>query len=171
LLKHPSGSLGFQVLCDHRPGGGIGRIFTYGLGSYLATRFVVDGVQDENFRVKNFRQGKSDPRLKQGTVSDPASFEAFRDVWNLNDWNRFRVRCVGNEPTITIWINALKTGSSDTSDPGLANYDASQIRQLVGSEGRIGLEVHSNDFGNDRTPWSQGAVSRWRNIRLRQRIV
>jgi len=144
LRQHLSGPLGFQTLCDHRPGGGIGGVFTNGLGSYLATPFVVD--DDENFHVKNFREGKSDSRFTQGAVTEASTFDAFRDAWNLNDSNRFR--CIGTEPTITIWINDLKIGTVDTGNPGLPDYDASQIQRLVGTEGHLGLEVHSNDFGN-----------------------
>jgi hypothetical protein len=40
VRQHPVGTVGFQVLCDHRPDGGIGGFFTNGLGSYLAAPFV-----------------------------------------------------------------------------------------------------------------------------------
>lgn len=168
IRQHAVGTVGFQILCDHRPNGGIGGIYTNGLGSYIAAPFVVDGDQGRNFTVKNFRAGKPDLRFKQGKVQDPATFESFRQVWKLNDWNRFRVRAVGAEPKITVWVNDLKIGTVDTADPGVKNYDPEMIQRLVGTKGHIGLEVHSNGPQPGWDQWSKGAVSRWRNIRVRE---
>ncbi|MEM9018004.1 MAG: DUF1080 domain-containing protein, partial [Verrucomicrobiota bacterium] len=95
LRQHRAGTIGFQVLCDHRPGGGIGGFFTNGLGSYLAAPVVIDGDVGENFEVENLREGKIRSNFPQAKVSNPATYAAFREVWNVNDWNTFRVRCVG----------------------------------------------------------------------------
>ncbi|MEM9280480.1 MAG: DUF1080 domain-containing protein [Verrucomicrobiota bacterium] len=168
LRQHPVGTIGFQVLCDHRPSGGIGGFFTNGLGSYLAAPVVVDGDVGEDFRVNNLREGKIQSKFPQAKVSNPATFEAFREVWNVNDWNTFRVRCVGASPILTVWINGLEMATLDTSTPGIEGYDPVIIEQRVGSRGHIGLEVHSNNPSRGWEQWAQGAVSRWRNIRLRE---
>ena len=168
VRQHPVGTIGFQILCDHRPNGGIGGFYTNGLGSYIAAPFVVAGDKGEDFRVENFREGKKDTRFAQGNVADAATFEQFREVWNLNEWNRFRARIIGAEPTITVWINGLKIGSVDTANPGTPNYDASQIQRLVGTKGHIGLEVHSNGPNSGWMQWAKGAVCCWKNIRVRE---
>lgn len=170
IRQHPVGTLGFQILCDHRPNGGIGGVFTNGLGSYLAAPFYVDGDKGENFAVKNFRQGAPESGFRKGRIYEAASFESFLKVWKVNDWNRFRVRCEGANPVITIWVNDLKTCRVETADPGLEDYDAAIIQQLVGDRGHIGLEVHSNSPKRGWEQWTPGAVSRWRNIRIRERI-
>lgn len=113
---------------------------------------------------------KSSRRFEQGKVFDAAPFDAFREVWNLNDWNQFRVRCIGAEPVISIWINGLKMATVTTADPGLAGYDQSQIRRRAGTKGHIGLEVHSNGPDPGWHQWGVGTVSRWKNLRVREVI-
>ena len=168
VRQHKAGTVGFQVLCDHRPAGGIGGFFTNGLGSYLAAPVVVDGDVDENFKVKNLREGKIESSFPHAKVSDAATYKQFREVWNVNGWNRFRVRCVGANPVLTAWVNDLKIGTLDTADTGISGYDPAIIEQRVGSRGHIGLEVHSNSPKKGWNQWAKGAVSRWRNIRVKE---
>jgi hypothetical protein len=168
IRQHAVGTIGFQVLCDHRPDGGIGGFFTNGLGSYLAAPFFVNGDPGENHTVKNFREGKIESNFAQGKVTGVATFEQFREVWRLNDWNRFRLRCVGANPVITTWINDLEIATLDSADPGIPGYDPAIIGQRVGARGHIGLEVHSNNEKKGWTQWAEGAVSRWRNLRVRE---
>lgn len=168
VRQHPVGTIGFQVLCDHRPNGGIGGFFTNGLGSYRAAPVVVDGDMGENFQVKNLREGQADSRFPEAKVSNAATYEQFRQVWNVNDWNRFRVRCVGANPVLTVWINDLKMATLDTTDTGIADYDPAIIQQRSGNQGHIGLEVHSNNPRRGWNQWAVGAVSRWRNIQVKE---
>ena len=168
VRQHKAGTIGFQVLCDHRPGGGIGGFFANGIGSYLAAPVVVDGDIDEDFKVKNLREGKVESNFPHAKVSDAATYEQFREVWNLNGWNRFRVRCVGANPVLTAWVNDLKMGTIDTADTGVPGYDPAIIEQRGGSRGHIGLEVHENGRKLGWNRWAKGAVSRWRNIRVKE---
>ena len=168
VRQHPVGTIGFQVLCDHRSAGGIGGFFTNGLGSYLAAPVVVDGDMGEDFNVKNLREGKVESNFTQAKTSNAATYEQFREVWNVNDWNRFRVRCIGANPVLTVWINDLEMPTLDTTDPGIPGYDPTIIKQRVGTRGHIGLEVHSNNPKKGWNQWAVGAVSRWRNIRVKE---
>ena len=168
IRQHAAGTVGFQILCDHRPHGGIGGFFTNGLGSYLAAPFFVDGDEGKDYTVENFREGQIASSFPQAKVSGAATFEQFREVWNVNDWNRFRVRCVGAVPVITVWINDLEIATLDSSDTGVEGYDPAIIGQRVGDRGHIGLEIHSNNPAKGWTQWAQGAVSRWRNIRIKE---
>ncbi|MEM6689662.1 MAG: DUF1080 domain-containing protein [Planctomycetota bacterium] len=168
VRQHRAGTIGFQVLCDHRPGGGIGGFFTNGLGSYLAAPVIVDGDIGEDFKVKNMRKGVSKSSFPHAKVSNAANYEQFREVWNVNGWNRFRVRCTGDNPVLTAWINDLEMGTLDTTDTNVPEYDPAIIQQRVGRRGHIGLEVHSNGPKNGWNQWAEGAVSRWRNIRVKE---
>ena len=168
VRQHQAGTIGFQVLCDHRPSGGIGGFFTNGLGSYLAAPVVVDGDIGDDYAVKNLREGKIESNFPRAKVANAATYEQFREVWNVNGWNRFRVRCVGTNPVLTVWVNELKMGTLDTADTGVPGYDPAIIEQRVGSRGHIGLEVHSNGPKKGWNQWAKGAVSRWRNIRVKE---
>ena len=168
VRQHRAGTIGFQVLCDHRPNGGIGGFFTNGIGSYLAAPVVVDGDVGEDFQVKNLREGKIESSFPRAKVSDATTYEQFRRVWNVNGWNRFRVRCVGENPVLTAWVNDLKIGTLDSTDTGIPGYDPAIIKQRGGSRGHIGLEVHENGRKLGWNRWAKGAVSRWRNIRVKE---
>lgn len=50
---------------------------------------------------------------------------------------------------------------------GHPTYDADAVRDVLGPEGHLALEVHDNDpyFGDSR--WGPGARCRWRNLRVR----
>ena len=43
------------------------------------------------------------------------------------------------------------------------NYDRDVTLKVLGERGHIALEVHDGDASR----WAKGAVSRWRNIRLK----
>ena len=168
VRQHKAGTIGFQVLCDHRPGGGIGGFFTNGLGSYLAAPVIVDGDIGEDFKVENFREGKSKSSFPRAKVAGAATYQQFREAWNVNGWNRFRVRCIGANPVLTVWVNDLEMGTLDSADTGVPGYDPAIIEQRVGSRGHIGLEVHSNNPQKGWNQWAKGAVSRWRNLRVKE---
>jgi hypothetical protein len=122
----------------------------------------------ENFTVKNLREGKIESNFPHAKVSNAATYKQFREVWKVNDWNRFRVRCVGVNPVLTVWINDLEMATLDSADTGIPDYDPAIIEQRVGSRGHIGLEVHNNNPKKGWNQWAKGAVSRWRNLRLRE---
>ena len=87
-----------------------------------------------------------------------ASFAEFAKIWHLNDWNHFRIRCVGRIPVLTTWINGLKICELDSAKIETPGYDAEAVAQLLGRAGHIGFEVHDvdlkNPLGQDR--WGIG---------------
>jgi Domain of Unknown Function (DUF1080) len=166
VRTHELGSIGFQVLLDHRPKGGIGGFYGNNTGGFLSAPFVVDGDEQQDFRVANLRPGAREPNLVKATLSYGTTFEEFVRVWRLNDWNQFRIRCVGLMPVITTWINGLKISALDTAKLDIPGYDAEAIFERLGRTGHIGFEVHDNGkMGHDR--WAPGAVCRWREIRIK----
>ncbi|WP_340318077.1 3-keto-disaccharide hydrolase [Rhizorhabdus argentea] len=163
---------GFQVLLDHRECGGIGGFFGNGLASFSAVPFAVRAQRDAQGCVIGLVA--DDPATstepvtpeKIARLSHAADVSSFLRVWRWDDWNSFRIRCVGALPVITTWINDLKIAEIDTATLVSPDYDPDAVRALLGDRGHIAFEVHDNDpiFGEAR--WGVGAKCRWRNIRI-----
>lgn len=156
---------GFQILIDHRKQGGIGFVFGKGIGGFLACPYFFSAKFNDQGKPIALQQekkplGKFDPI----PVNYAAPVETFLKTWKFGDWNRFKVRCEGNYPKITTWINGVKICKFDTATLQAPNYDSEKTAQLLGREGLIGFEVHSGD----QNRWATGAVSRWKNIEVRE---
>jgi hypothetical protein len=170
LRAHELGNIGFQVLVDHRPKGGIGGVFGNSIGNFLAVPFAVDGDAKPGFRMANLREGAKEMNFPHPAMIHAAKFADFAKAWRANDWNRFRIRCVGALPVITTWINDVKICELDTAKIKTPGYDAEAVSKRLGRAGHIAFEVHDigpkDPLGADR--WAEGAVCRWRNIRLKE---
>ena len=168
LRAHELGSVGFQVLVDHRPKGCIGGIFGNSLGSFLVAPFAMTGDKRPGFRVANLRPTAPEGNFNAVTPTYGAPFEEFLKAWRVNDWNRFRIRCVGRLPVLTTWINGTKICELDTAKIRAKDYDAEVVVERLGRAGHIAFEVHDvslkNPLGRDR--WAAAAVCRWRNISI-----
>jgi|GEM_PF-649283 len=83
---------------------------------------------------------------------NPAFFSAtdWPSIWNPSGWNTFRVQVTNNPPRIITWINGAR----------IEDYQDTQLR--LSATGRIALQVHDSP-----AEWPQGAVARFRNIRIR----
>lgn len=74
------------------------------------------------------------------------------ELWRRDDWNRVRVRCVGQPPRVVVWLNGeLLTDYAIPEHPG-----------GFATKGRIGLQVH----GARAEP--ESSVVRFRNVRVRE---
>jgi hypothetical protein len=165
---------GVQVLIDHRRSGSIGGFFGNGLGSFHAVPFALDAVVDADGAPVGLRG--DDPATsvepfspaKRELLTEAADLDEFLTAWKWDDWNEFRIRCVGEIPEITVWINGLLVSKIDLAALDAPNYDAPAIWSMLGTEGRIAFEVHDNDpapgMAEDR--WGTGAACRWRNARI-----
>lgn len=168
------GSEGFQVLLDHRPSGGIGGFYGNGIGGFHAVAFTVEATYDASGRPTGLAEedptSSADPVTpsKRSLLSYAATTEEFLAAWRWDDWNAFRIRCQGVYPVLTVWINDMKIAELDAAALEYDGYDRDAVAGLLGRAGHIALEVHDNDqwFGDDR--WGPGAVTRWRNIWLRE---
>ena len=160
-------TLGFQVLVDHRPNGNVGGIFGNSLGSFLATGYYMNGDRSPGFKVKNLRVDESVGNFANVKPEYAASFDEFKKVWNLNDWNHFKIRCVGRIPLITIWINGTKICELNTANiVDVPGFDPEMLPQRLGSDGHIAFEVHDVEMRSPlaRDRWEVGAKCRWKNI-------
>jgi hypothetical protein len=167
-----AGNVGYQILIDHRRDGGIGGFYGNGLGNCHALpycfRAVTDG-QGERIGLK-----EADPKTaaqpiteeKRRLLAYAAPVEEFLKAWKFGAWNTFKIRCEGELPHLTTWINGTKICELDTATMEHPRFDKKAVAARLGRRGHISLEVHSNGpndaLGKDR--WAPGAVCRWRNI-------
>jgi hypothetical protein len=167
------GTQGYQILLDHRKSGAIGGFYGNGIGGFHAISFNVDVLTDEAGKPKGIRV--EDPAstlepvtsLKRSLLSFALTPEEFLAAWRWGEWNEFRVRCQGEYPVLSSWINGVKAYELDTGTMKWPNYDREAVRKLLGVKGHIALEVHDNDPGMGDARWAPGAACRWRNIRIR----
>ncbi|MGD0614092.1 MAG: DUF1080 domain-containing protein [Verrucomicrobiota bacterium] len=165
----PAGNVGFQVLLDHRPHGGIGGYFGNGLWNFHSWAYGFMAEKDKDGRlVRLIPQKPSEP--SRGNTTIPLDFaappETFLRIWKVDGWNQFRIRSVGALPRLTTWINGEKISELDTAKIHVPGYSPEAVLDRIGRAGHISLEVHDNapgdPLGKDR--WAPGAVCRWRNI-------
>lgn len=172
LRTVPQGNVGFQVLLDHRPHGGLAGYYGNGLWNFHAWNYAFTGETDNDGRLLRLIPEKpSEPSPNNHTV--PLDFappaETFLRAWKVDGWNHFRIRSVGAVPHLTTWINGVKVAELDTARMQSPGWDPDAALKKVGRAGHIALEVHSNGpgdkFGKDR--WAPEAVCRWRNISIK----
>src|SRR5260370_655546 len=168
----PQGNIGFQVLLDHRPHGGIGGYYGNRLGQFHAWAYGFTAEKDKDGRlVRLIPEKPSEPNdnNRPAPLDFAAPAEVFLRVWKVNDWNQFRIRCAGELPRLTTWINGEKISELDTAKLSAPGWDPQAVLKKIGRTGHIALEVHSNGppdkLGKDR--WAPGAVCRWRNISVK----
>jgi Domain of Unknown Function (DUF1080) len=166
----PAGNIGIQVLLDYRPLGGIGGYFGNGLGSFHAMEygFIAEPGKDGNeLRPERLIPVRPAEPTKHVPLEFSASPQVFLRAWKMNDWNQFRIRCVGELPRLTTWINGEKISDFEVAKVQPPDFDPQAIAKLVGKPGHIAFEVHNNDAFLGKLRWWPGALSRWRNIQIR----
>jgi len=166
----PAGNIGIQVLLDHRPLGGIAGYFGNGLGSFHAMEygFIAEPGKDANeLKPERLIAVRPAEPTKHVPLEFAATAQVFLRAWKLNDWNRFRIRCAGELPRLTTWINGEKISEFDTAKLQPPDFDPPTIGRMIGKPGHIAFEVHNNDPFLGKLRWWPGSVCRWRNIRVR----
>ena len=167
-------AVGIQVLVDHRRSGSIGGFYGNGVGGFHAIPFTITSTLGTDGHPNGLAEEDPNVSLEPATYlkrdllrrSANGSSEFFRR-WKWQDWNQLRVRCVGEVPRISTWVNGVFVAEIDTATIDYPGYDALEAWRTLGAAGHIAFEVHDNDpaMGHDR--WGSGAACRWRDIRLR----
>lgn len=162
------GNIGFQVLLDHRPHGGIGGYYGNGLAGIHAYEYAFSAELDKEGHVARLIPEKPSEPTLWVPLDFAAPVKVFLKAWKVNDWNQFRIRSVGALPYLTTWINGEKISELDTSKVEATGWDPKRVLERIGRAGHIALEVHNNDarLGLDR--WGPGKVCRWRNISIKK---
>lgn len=174
IRRRPHSWEGLQVLLDHRRSGSIGGYYGNGIGAFHAVPFALDAARDAHGRPVGLREDDPLTSLEPFTSDKRAMLTGACDVseflahWRWEDWNEFRIRCAGDLPRVTTWINGLRVAEIDLATLDAPHYDAATVHGLLGSRGHIALEVHDTDerMGLDR--WGLNAACRWRNVRIKE---
>jgi hypothetical protein len=174
LRRRPDSWHGLQVLVDHRHSGSIGGFFGNGLGSFHAVPFAITAQLDAEGRPIGLRE--DDPAnsaepftpAKAELLEYAATLDEFLTAWRWLDWNSLRIRCVGERPHVTTWINDVKIAEIDLATLKAPNYDADAVAAFLGTAGHIALEVHDNDPMLGTRRWAPDAACRWRNLMIKR---
>lgn len=99
-------------------------------------------------------------------ISQSAEAKDIAKAWKANEWNSFRIRMVGEVPTISLWVN------------GVLMWEVTQPKNdfTAGAvEGMIGLQSHWTALyqpipGGFNMPgaWRPGAAHRFRNVGIKE---
>jgi hypothetical protein len=169
-----NGAPGIQVLLDHRKSGGIGGFYGNNLAGFHALPY--------NFTAKYDSEGNpiglipenpatsNEPvtEAKRKLLAYAAPVEDFLKAWKWGDWNTFKIRCEGKYAYLTTWINGVKICELDMSTIVYPNYNKDDVAELLSKQGHIAFEVHDNDKGMGKDRWGTGAITRWKNILLKE---
>jgi hypothetical protein len=174
VRTRPIGTQGFQILIDHRKSGSIGGFYGNGIGGFHLWAFNLDADYDADGTPIGLRVETEETTLEPFFEErwSPLSYaidpQEFLDTWRWGDWNRLRIRCAGQHPVLTTWVNEVKAYEVDAGAIDLPTYDREATFNLLGRAGHIALEVHHNDARMGPARWAPGAVSRWRDIAIRE---
>jgi hypothetical protein len=166
LRTNPKGVC-FQVYVDYHDHGNVGWISTEttsGEKRMIIRPFNFFGKLDDRGALTSLTT-KPDERpvaWKPDYLLYSATAEQWLKAWKIGDWNTLRVRCVGEYPRITTWINNTKLAEFDGSTCPQPDYHKDAIRKQLGTKGPIALQVHGG-----KQMWTSGAKCRWRNIRIK----
>jgi len=141
VRTNAQGNLGFQILIDHRPRGGIGGYYGNGIGAFHAWGYGFTAETDGKGKVTRLIPEKPwEPNATNHPVAldYAAPVEDFLRAWKPGDWNEFRIRSVGELPHLTTWINGVKTAELDTAQMKAPGWDpAVVLRCADGATSRL----------------------------------
>ena len=173
LRASKDGSIGYQVLLDHRKSGSIGGYYGNAIGGFHAINWNVDAVYDDAGNAVGIKSEDPADTIETITPDKPAlldykiSPQEFIRLWKWNEWNAFRLVCRGKLPVLTTYINDVKVTSIDMSRVESPKFDREKALQL-GEKGHISFEVHDNDPGMGEARWGKTAACRWRNVYIKE---
>ena len=157
----------FQVYCDYHDHGNVGWISTEttsGEKRMIIRPFNIFAKLDEQKKLTGF-ETKPDERpiaFKPDYLKYCATADAWLSTWKINDWNTMRIRCTGEYPRITTWLNNTKLADFDGATCPQPDYKKDDMLRQLGRQGPIALQVHGG-----KQLWTEGAKCRWRNIRVK----
>jgi hypothetical protein len=163
------GGQGFQLHLDYRMLGSVGTFFGNGIGNWRARHYAFNPrLNALGEAIGLVRELAPDEEIRK--LSWHSAPEEFFRVWKFGGWNTLRVRCQGEYPHLTSWVNGAKIAELDAAKLQAPNYDPEAVKKLLGRRGHIALEVHDSGpdlwMGQDR--WLPGHVCRWRNIAIKE---
>jgi hypothetical protein len=166
LRTNPQGVC-FQVYVDYREHGNVGWISTEttsGQKRMIIRPFNIFGEFNEKGVLTglNTKPDERDIAWKPDYLVYCATPETWLSTWKIGEWNALRIRCIGEYPHITTWLNGVKLAEFDGATSPQPSYDKDVMLKTLGRKGPIGLQVHGG-----KGLWTNGSKCRWRNIRIK----
>ena len=167
LRANPQGEC-FQVYVDYRDHGNVGWLSTEtpsGQRRMIIRPFNIFGELTDKGVLTGLttKPDERDIAWKPDYLVYSAKPEDWLKAWKIGKWNTLGIRCVGEYPRITTWVNNTKLAEFDGASCPQPNYNKDDMLRKLGRKGPIALQVH----GGKRL-WPQGAKCRWRNIRIKR---
>ncbi len=150
----------FQMMVDYHDGGNVGHIYGEGTGGFSSRAFDINGALADGRLAKLTTANLRDP--KEHGCAYTCTPEQWLAAWKVRGWNTARVRCVGEHPRITTWINGQKVCEFDGATFEHKQYDRVKVAQTLGRAGQIAVQVHGGKG------WPNGSKVRWRNARIKE---
>ena len=153
----------WQMMVDYHDKGNVGHIYGEGAGGFSARPYDINGVYEgegDNKKLAGLVSADKEG-YEESSVVSTCSGADFIKAWKVNDWNSVKVRCVGEYPKITTWINDTQIVEFDGATAEMAKYDKEKVKDLLGAEGSVAVQVHGGKS------WPVGAKCRWKNIAVR----
>ncbi|MBO56201.1 MAG: glycosyl hydrolase [Verrucomicrobiales bacterium] len=150
----------FQVMVDFHDAGNVGHIYGEGTGGFNSRAFDING-QVKDGKLVAITGGNVRKPGEHGCVYTCTPGEWVK-AWRVGKWNTLKVRCVGQYPRITTWLNGQKICEFDGATFKHPNYDREKVHGTLGDKGSIAVQVHGGGS------WPKGAKVRWRNILVRE---
>ncbi len=166
LRVNPRGEC-FQVYVDYHDHGNVGWISTEtttGQKRMIIRPFNIFGELTDKGVLTGFttKPDERDIAWKPNYLVYSAAPEDWLKTWKVGQWNTLRIRCVGEYPRITTWVNNTKIAEFDGTSCPQPNYDKDDMLRKLGRKGPIAFQVHGG-----KQMWAEGAKCRWRNIRIK----
>jgi hypothetical protein len=165
---------GLQVLVDHRQSGSIGGFYGNGVGGFHGVPFAIDVERDSTGTPVGLVEDDPATTLepitaaKRSMLAEAGDAATFLRNWSFGGWNTLRIRCVGDRPVVTTWVNHQLIARVETATFDYPGYDPDAVWNLLGPHGHLAFEVHDNDPGMGEARWGRGAACRWRDIQVRE---
>ena len=151
----------FQMMVDYHENGNVGFVYGEGTGGFAAVPFRLTGRYDEGGELVGFESAANNA-YSETPLPYVCTPDTWMKAWNIDDWNRVRVVCVGQYPVIKTWINEAQVCEFSAAQFQHPLYDRERVYQMLGREGSIGVQVHGGTQW-----WPEGKKCRWRGIKIR----
>ena len=163
FLRANESGAGIQISVDYIQDGIVGFVHGQGIGNFNTSPFKLKYDGKENFSAED-----SYDSVKRDKITYACTSQEFIKALKPGQWNTLKIRCEGQYPLITTWLNGTKVMILDSNvyrgryrkDPNQMTFDKDNVNKTLGIEGHIGLQCHPGKRMNGKV--------RYRAIKIRR---
>ncbi|MGY6647486.1 3-keto-disaccharide hydrolase [Wenyingzhuangia sp. IMCC45574] len=161
---------GLQILNDFLKDGCIGHLFSQGAGAYISRPIRLYKVEGKVV-AKDMYDGE-----KRDKLNYSINAKKWNVLWKQDNWNHIKIRCVGNKPMLTTWVNGVKIMELDGSkyegrqlirkdgkwQGAGEKWNQKEVQAITKGKGMIGLQIHPGGR------WKKDGVVQYKNIKVKE---